>query len=111
MAKYKKNITGDFETVYNHIKRDILYTSTSSSLEEEEIITKGNIKIGILTFERYSYSGGNRLSLNVVIISENDSIDIIGTSAGGSNGLFFKFNTLGEEAFLDKLKESINKLK
>lgn len=110
MAKYKKNIIGDFETVYNHIKRDILYTSTSSSLEEE-IITKGNIKIGILTFERYSYSGGNRLSLNVVIISENDSIDIIGTSAGGSNGLFFKFNTLGEEAFLDKLKESINKLK
>ena len=32
-------------------------------------------------------------------------------SSGGSNGVFFKFNTWGEDAFLDKLIEALDKLK
>lgn len=110
MAKYRNRLTGDFNRIRDHIKREILSTSTSASLEEEETIYKGDIKIAVLTFERYSYSGGNRLSLNVVIVGDGTTVDIVGTSTGGSNGLFMKFNTWGEDAFLEKLKQAINKL-
>ena len=110
MAKYRSKINGDFNYVVNHIKNEIMQSSISASLEEQETIYKGDVKICILAFERYSYSGGNRLSLNVTIIEQNNNIDIIGTSTGGSNETFFKFNTLGEDAFLEKLKQAIDKL-
>ena len=110
MAKYKARINGHFDSVVEHIKREIMQSSLSSSLEEQETIYKGNVKICILAFERYSYSGGNRLSLNVIIVGENDNIDIVGTTTGGSNATFFKFNTIGEDAFLEKLIQAINKL-
>ena len=110
MAKYKVSLSGNFDSIYNKIKKGILEGSLSASLEDEEIIRSEHMNIGILVFERYSYSGGNRLSLNVTIIEQNHSIQIIGISSGGSNGLFMKFNTLGEEAFLDKLKELISYL-
>lgn len=109
MSKCIYRLNGNFHSICNHIKREILSTSTSASIEEEEYLAKDNIRIGIMAFERYSYSGGNRLSLNVTIIENNNYVDIIGISTGGSNGLFMKFNTWGEEAFLDKLKEAINK--
>lgn len=111
MAKYKYQMQGDFNYVRNFIKNEILNTSSSASLEDEDYICINNCHISIMVFERYSYSGGNRLSLNVTIIESNQDIQIIGISSGGSNGVFFKFNTLGEEAFLDKLKETIQKLK
>lgn len=110
MAKYRNRINGKFEKIREHIKKEILSTSSSASLEEEETIYINNIKIAILAFERYSYSGGNRLSLTVTIIAEENNIDIVGISTGGSNGIFMKFNTWGEDAFLDKLKQAINKL-
>lgn len=110
MAKYRNRITGDFNHIRDHIKKEIISTSASSSLEEEETIYKGDIIISVLTFERYSYSGGNRLSLNVVLVGDGNTVDIVGTSTGGSNGLFMKFNTWGEDAFLEKLKQAIDKL-
>lgn len=57
-------------------------------------------------FERYSYTGGNRLSLNVTLFQgESGAIRISAIAAGGSQAMFFKVNTWGEEAFLDKLRE------
>lgn len=107
MAKCSYQIKGDFNFVCRSLKQQILDGSTSATLEEEEYRTYGDLRIGIMVFERYSYSGGNRLSLNVTVIEHLQHIDIIGISAGGSNALFFKVNTWGEEAFLDKLKEAI----
>lgn len=110
MAKYKYKTTGNFKKICNYIKKEILNGSISASLEDEEYMTNQDVKIGVLIFERYSYSGGNRLSLNVTIVENHQNIDIIGISSGGSHGLFFKINTWGEDAFLDKLKEALNKL-
>ncbi|MEE0966935.1 MAG: DUF6054 family protein [Bacilli bacterium] len=110
MAKCKYRINDDFNHICNHIKREILSTSSSASLEDEEYLNIGDVRMGILVFERYSYSGGNRLSLHVTVIEKDNIVDIIGISSGGSNGLFFKVNTWGEDAFLEKLKEAIKKL-
>lgn len=111
MAKSKYRLTGDFSKLYHHIKNEILATSTSASLEDEEYLTEGDVHIGILVFERYSYSGGNRLSLQVTIIESHQNIKVIGISSGGSNALFFKVNTFGENAFLDKLEDAIHSFK
>ena len=111
MSKYRFKTTGDFNQICRYIKDEILNTSASASLEEEDYIMTSDSRIGILNFERYSYSGGNRLSLNVTIVENNHEITIIGMSSGGSNGVFFKFNPWGEDAFLDKLIEALDKLK
>ncbi len=50
--------------------------------------------------------GGNRLSLTVTLFQAEDGpVYLSGISAGGSQAMFFKVNTFGEEAFLDKLRE------
>ena len=55
MAKYRHRLNDDFSRVKNHIKNCILQSSMSASLEDEEVIYKGNTKIGILVFFNYSY--------------------------------------------------------
>ena len=77
MAKYKYHLNGDFQKLYNYLKNEILNTSSSASLEEQEYLSYDNLKIGILVFERYSYTGGNRLSLNVTIVESNGEIDVM----------------------------------
>jgi len=49
--------------------------------------------------------GGNRVSLSVTLFGKGDTVHLSAITAGGSQALFFKINTFGEEAFLDKLRE------
>jgi hypothetical protein len=59
-------------------------------------------------FERYSYAGGNRVSLTVTLFQNGDEpIRLSAITTGGSQAVFFKINTWGEEAFLDKLRELV----
>jgi hypothetical protein len=52
--------------------------------------------------------GGNRLSLSVTLFQgESGIINLSAVAAGGSQAMFFKVNTFGEEAFLDKLSKLI----
>lgn len=52
--------------------------------------------------------GGNRVSLNVTLFQKGDGpIHMSAITSGGSQALFFKANTFGEEAFLNKLKEIV----
>ena len=55
-------------------------------------------------FERYSCAGSNRVSLSVTLFQNGDEpIQLSAITAGGSQAVFFKINTLGEESFLEKL--------
>lgn len=46
------------------------------------------------------------MSLSVTLFQNGDGpISLSAITAGGSQALFFKVNTWGEEAFLDKLRE------
>jgi len=62
-------------------------------------------------FERYSMMGGNRLSLTLTLFQNGDSpIQLSAITAGGSQAVFFKVNTLGEESFLDDIKELLEEI-
>lgn len=107
MAKYEKVVQGNFDELLTKIERGIISGSMSASLEESSDFQSGNARCSVRVFERYSYSGGNRVSLSVTLFQDSSDEDIFisGIATGGSQAAFFKINTLGENAFLDKLIE------
>lgn len=105
MAKLERNLTGDFSEILARIEDGILHGSMSASLEDASDFYTNTARCSVRVFERYSYAGGNRVSMNVTLFQADDTIHLSAITAGGSQALFFKINTWGEEAFLDKLKE------
>ena len=106
MAKFEKVLNGNFNDILNRIEDGILHGSVSASLEDSSDFVYGDARCSIRVFERYSYAGGNRVSLSVTLFQNGDSpIHISAIAAGGSQALFFKINTWGEENFLEKLRE------
>lgn len=65
MAAYQASVQGDFDNFVHYIKDEIFHRSSSASLEEEMEESMGQVRCCVLAFERYSASGGNRVSLNI----------------------------------------------
>ncbi len=106
MAKLEQVLYGNFDEILNRIENGILGGSVSASLEDASDFGFGDTRCSVRVFERYSYIGGNRVSLSVTLFQpEQNKICLSAISSGGSQALFFKINTFGEEAFLDKLRE------
>ena len=105
MAKLEKTLTGDFNSILHKIEDGIINGSISASLEDSSDFYIGDLRCSVRVFERYSYTGGNRVSLNVTLFGDRDTIHLSAIASGGSQAVFFKVNTFGEEAFLDKLRE------
>ena len=51
----------------------------------------------------------NRLTLTVTLFGRNDALRLLAVTSGGSQAIFFKINTLGEEAFLRRFVEALEK--
>jgi hypothetical protein len=62
----------------------------------------------VRTYERYSAFGGNRVSLTFSILAVGGQIAVSAITAGGSEAMFFKLNTVGEETFLDKAIKALD---
>ncbi len=108
MAKLEKILNGNFDEIINRITDGILNGSSTASLEEKSDFITDNSRCSVRVFERYSYTGGNRVSLSITLFqSDNNEIFLSAITSGGSQAMLFKINTFGEEAFLDKLKELI----
>lgn len=106
MAKLEKTINGDFDGLLRQIEDGILNGSVSASLEDRSDFRGRDARCAVRVFERYSYMGKNRVSLNVTLFqSGTGPIQLSAITSGGSQAMFFKINTFGEETFLDKLKE------
>ena len=106
MAKLEHTLNGNFNQWLSRIEDGILNGSMSASLEESSDFRSGDARCSVRVFERYSYSGSNRVSLSVTLFQNGDGpISLSAITAGGSQALFFKIKTWGEEAFLDMLRE------
>ncbi len=109
MAKLERMLKGDFHSVIRDITDRILNGSISASLEESSDFKSGDAKCSIRVFERYSYMGNNRVSLSLTFFQNGNSpIQLSAITTGGSQAMFFKVNTFGEEAFLDKLRDILD---
>lgn len=108
MAKLEKEITGNFEELLKKIEEGILKGSITATLEDSSDFVSDGARCSIRVFERFSYLGSNRVSLNVTLFQNKDStIHMSAITSGGSQAMFWKINTFGEKAFLDKLKNII----
>lgn len=105
MAKLEKRISGDFDEILKRIEDGILNGSVSASLEDASDFYDGVARCSVRVFERFSWSGSNRVSLAVTLFQNEDAIHMSAITSGGSQAVFWKMNTFGEEAFLDKLRE------
>lgn len=106
MAKLERTLNGSMTDIIRRIEDGILNGSVSASLEDSSDFAEGDSRCSVRVFERFSYLGGNRLSLSVTLFQvAGGPVHLSAITAGGSQAVFFKINTFGEEAFLDKLKE------
>ena len=106
MAKLERTLTGDFDSLLDKIEAGVLNASMSATLEDGCDYRAGDTRCSVRVFERYSWTGENRVSMSVTLFQEgNGPVHLCAITSGGSQALFFKVNTFGEEAFLDTLRE------
>ena len=108
MAKLTRTYTCDFDQLLRRIENGVLNASTSASLEDWWDRGEPGARCAVRVFERYSYAGGNRVSMNVTLFQSGGTTHLCAITSGGSQALFWKVNTLGEEAFLDTLRELLD---
>lgn len=107
MAIYTKKLTGTFSAALQKIHDGILNGSVSASYEDGSDYELDGVRCAVRVYERYSYMGGNRVSLNVTLFGRDGELFLTAITSGGSQALFFKLNTMGEEAFLERLTELV----
>ena len=110
MAILERTLTGSFSHIVEHLHNGILNRSASASYEEGSDFTMGSTRVAIRMYERYSMMGSNRVAMSVTVVGEGNRVHVTAITAGGSQAMFFKLNTFGEESFLDTLAKSLNEL-
>lgn len=106
MAKFvKRNLSGTFEQNLRKIEDGILNSSISATLEDSNDFLGSSSRCSVRVFERYSYMGGNRVSLNVTLFEADGQVHLSAITSGGSQAMFWKINTVGEEQFLRCLEK------
>lgn len=107
MARLVCSLNGNFDEILKHINDEILKGSISASYEDGYDFNEGSVRCAVRVYERYSYFGKNRVSLNITLLQSSSGIQICAVTSGGSQAMFWKINTVGENNFLDKLEEVI----
>ena len=110
MARYECHLTGNFDSILEQLHNGILDGSVSASYEDGSDYSDENVRCAVRVYERFSYTGNNRVSLNLTLVGKGDEFFLSAITSGGSQAVFFKMNTFGEEAFLDKLVELVENL-
>lgn len=109
MAKYERHLTGDFHALLAAVEEGILRGSISASLEDQSNYEAEGVQIAVRVFERFSWIGSNRVSLSLTLAGHGGRVFVSGITSGGSQAVFFKINTFGESAFLQKLEQIVER--
>ena len=83
----------------------MLNGSASASFEDGSDWEASGVRCAVRVFERYSWTGGNRVSMNLTLVGSGDELFLSAITSGGSQAMFWKMNTIGEESFLDCVAE------
>ena len=107
MAKLECQLRGNFSQILHDIDNAVMGGSISASCEDASNFDSSGARCAVRVYERYSYMGGNRVSLNLTLFQNGNQIYLSAITAGGSQAVFFKLNTFGEEAFLDTIRDTV----
>ena len=111
MAKLEITLRTNFDTALQIICNGVLNASLSAELVDSSDYRYPNVRCAVRVFERYSFIGKNRVSMNVTLLQVGDDLRLSAITSGGSQAVFVKINTLGEDAFLDTLREIVYQLR
>ena len=103
MAKYERQLTGDFDVVLDRLFDAVMNGSMSASYEDGSDWDANGVRCAVRVFERYSWMGGNRVSMNLTLVGHGSSLFLSAITSGGSQAVFWKVNTMGEESFLETI--------
>ena len=109
MAKYERQLIGDFNSLLNTLDRAILTGSISASFQGGSDFYIDDVRCAVRVYERYSMIGSNRLAANITLLGKGNNLFLSVISSGGSQAVFFKINTWGESAFTDKIATIVEK--
>lgn len=107
MAQYDARFTADFDRLLQHIEKSVVSGSVSASREGGASFQADGVRCATRIYERYSYLGGNRLTLSVTLFGKGKDLHLTAVTSGGSQAIFLKFNTFGEDAFLKKFVQAL----
>ena len=109
MATLERKLNGNFSQLVKDIENTVMNGSVSATLEESvDYWYPHGGKCSVRVFERYSWMGGNRVSMSVTIFQADNITKLCAVTSGGSQAVWFKFNTWGEESFLDTLRREFD---
>jgi hypothetical protein len=100
MAKYECRFQGDYNDFLKFLDNEWVWCSISADIEDGSDYEKDGVRCAIRVYERYSIAGGNRVSLSIMVVGAGEEIFVSAISAGGSQAIAIKINTLGEKSFL-----------
>ena len=111
MAKLEMTLQGSFDRIAEDITHCIRGGSVTASLEDSSDFRTKDGRCAVYVFERYSFWGGNRLSLTITLYQDYGDPRVYASAitAGGSQAMFFKLNTLGEETFLEEARDALSR--
>lgn len=110
MAKYETNLNRGFREVLSTLDTEILNGSATASFEDGSDFSLPGVFAAVRVYERYSMFGGNRLTLTLTVVGNDTHTQVSAITSGGSQAMFFKVNTFGEEAFLDTVVAVLNQM-
>ncbi len=110
MAQCKWKLNRGFDEVLCAVDSGIVNGSASATREGASDSQLDGVRCSVRVYERYSVLGGNRLSMNITLFGRDGDCTLSAITSGGSQAVFLKLNTFGEQAFLDCLNEIVARL-
>ena len=107
MARHERSFNMPIYTVARKVEDAVMQGSISASLEESTDFDFHGVSCAVRVFERYSWLGSNRVSMSVTMVGDAHATHLVAVTSGGSQAVFFKINTWGEESFLETLTTAL----
>ncbi|MDF2484097.1 MAG: hypothetical protein K0R46_265 [Herbinix sp.] len=107
MAKYERNLSGDYDEIVKNIHEEIMNDSYSMKLVDESNYQLGDINISVRVYDKYFMRNGNRTSLSLTIAGNSNDIYVSAISAGGGQGIFLDTSWGAEEDMITMVQNII----
>ena len=106
MAKYQKRLRASFSSTLAKLERGIENSGLSVQLVDQSTITLNGVKVAVRVYDKYFFRNGNRASLTLTVVGDQDDVTVSAIGAGGGSGVLFNFS-LGAEDNLVELVQRI----
>ena len=110
MAKFEKEIQGNFEEIINKLQNEIMNSGMSMNLVGESNYSSGETNIAVRVYDKYFMRNGNRASLSLTVVGHGSNIYISAIGAGGGQGVIFNFSLGAEDELVDIVRYCIDKM-